>query len=396
MTLHICRACDGETSLVLDLGRTAPSHRFLNSAMAHDPEPTGPLRLVRCENCGLLQLDELLPVDSTSELTAQPADVAVLAQQIVERYGLERSDLVLEIGDESYLRAFRPFGVRTKSVMAPEHLHRHPPGSARIVLGRKALCRTDLPTLLHGVAHLLSPDGIAIFEVPHVLPLFERLAYDDICHETRCFFSVEGLCMLMARHGLELIDAVPMKNDSGYVRVTVQREGGPIFSRTAVEKIVAKEQSAGLNRPDAWADFAQLVEQSRDLLTSEIEDWLYRGKRVAAWTRNGRGMTLLAYCGLDSRRLTCVIDENPDLHGRLTPGHRIPIVSPECLKRDHPDLILWLGGEWDPEHGGPLADHWQRGGRVLLPLPKPHYADPAHLRRTIDTIVPGLSFSDFA
>lgn len=401
MTLHACRACDGQTALVLDLGRSALSRRFLTSSLAHDAEPTGPLRLIRCRNCGLLQLDETIEVGH--EPAPAPPDAGTVAQQIVERYGLQRADLTVDIGDGSYARAFRPLGVRTQALQQPDQLRRLDPGSVRILLTRDVLCRGRKADFLEQVARALSKDGIAVFELPHVLPLFQRLAYDEIRHETHYYFSVEGLCILMARHGLEVIDAALMNDDAGNVRVTVQREGGPIFSRTAVEKIVGKEQTAGLNRPDAWFDFSQLVQQSRDLLTSEIEDWLYRGKRVAGWSRNGRGMTMLAYCGIDSRRLTCVIDEHPDLHGRLTPGHRIPIVAVDQVRRENPDLVLWLGGEWQPESGGPLTDYWQRGGKILLPLPKPHYAEPSptlHLRRmtdprTADTMVPGLSFSDF-
>jgi C-methyltransferase C-terminal domain/Putative zinc binding domain len=402
MTFHLCRACDGPTALVLDLGRNALSRRFLTPNLAHDVEPTGPLRLIRCRNCGLLQLDEIIEPASLESVPAPP-DAGALAQQIVERYGLQRADLVVDIGDGSYARAFRPLGVRTQMLAHSEHLRRLDSGSIRILLARDILCRTKKAEFLEQVARVLNRDGIAVFEVPHVLPLFQRLAYDEIRHETHYYFSVEGLCILMARNGLELIDAALLNDDAGTMRVTVQRDGGPIFSRTAVEKIVGKEQTAGINRPDAWSDFSQLVEQSRDLLTSEIEDWLYRGKRVAGWSCNGRGMTMLSYCGIDSRRLSCVIDEHPDLHGRLTPGHRIPIVAVDHVRREQPDLVLWLGGEWQPD-SGPLTDYWQRGGRILLPLPKPHYADPApapHLRRmadprAADTIVPGLSFSDFA
>src|SRR5262245_6848338 len=402
MTLHLCRACDGPTALVLDLGRSALSRRFLTPSLAHDAEPTGPLRLIRCHNCGLLQLDETIE-HACQESTPTPFDAAAVAQQIVERYGLQRADQVVDIGDGSYARAFRPFGVRTQALQHPEHLQRVESGSVRILLARDVLCRGSKAAFLEQVARTLSKDGIAVFELPHVLPMFQRLAYDEIRHETHEYFSVEGLCILMARNGLELIDAAPLNDDTGHVRVTVQREGGPIFSRSAVEKIVGKEQTAGINRPDAWSDFSQLVEQSRDLLTSEIDDWLYRGKRVAGWSRNGRGMTMLTYCGIDSRRLTCVIDEHPDLHGRLTPGHRIPIVAVDHVRREQPDLVLWLGGEWQPDSGGPLTEYWQRGGRVLLPLPKPHYAEPSptlHMRRmtdprTADTMVPGLSFSDF-
>ena len=403
MLLHLCRGCKGQTSLILDLGRTAPSRRFLTPEMTLRPEPNAPLRLARCQTCGLLQLDEACPGEPDEWSAGPPADAEANARQLVERHGLQSSDLVLEIGDGAYAARFRPFGVRTRAIVSPEQIERRDFGTAKVVLARNALCGTDLEPFLNLVRDLLYHDGVAIFELSHALPIVERLEYDAIRHETPCYFSVEGLCLLAARTGLEVIDAVPLPEEPGIIRVTLQREGGPLFARPAIEAMIAREQTVGVNRLEAWADFAQLVQQSRDLLTSEIEDWHYRGKRVVAYSRDGRGMTLLAYCGIDSRQIPFVVDQNPELHGRLTPGHRIRIVGPEQLRRDRADVILWLAGNWKPELSAPLAEYCRRDARNLLPLPKPHYAGlvpTAHQRmadqRLADTIVPGLSFSDFA
>jgi hypothetical protein len=291
--------------------------------------------------------------------------------------------------------------VNTRALPCIEQIDRRDCGLAKVMLARNALCCTDLDPCLQNIRDLLGHDGVAVLELSHVLPILERLEYDSIRHETPCYFSVENLCLLAARNGLEVIDAVPLPEESGVIRLMLQHEGGPLFARPAIEKIIAQEQTAGINRMEAWADFAQLVQQSRDLLTSEIEDWHYRGKRVVGYSRDGRGMTLLAYCGIDSRQVPLIVDPNVDLHGRLTPGHRIRIGGLEQLRRERVDVILWLAGEWSPALSAQAAEHCRREARILLPLPKPHYAEAAsHQRmadsRLADTIVPGLSFSDFA
>ena len=402
MNLHSCCSCDGRTALVLDVGRTAPSRRFLTPQMAHLPEPNFPLRLVRCDACGLLQLDEVPSFHDSAERSGPPAtDAIALARHLVERYELRAKDLVIEIGDgPAFVAAFRTFGVPALSVSTVADLDRRHGGAAKVVLARTALARqADPNAFLKGLKRVLTEDGVAVLDLPHALPIVNHLAYDHIRHESRAYYSVEGLCVLMARNRLEVIDAVETPEIPGAVRITVQHEGGPLFARPAVDEIVGREQDAGINRPEAWADFAQLVEQSRDLLTSEIEDWSYRGKRIAGYSSGGHGMTLLAYCGLDSRRLSCLIDDNPQLHGRLTPGHRIPIVDPDQMEHERPDLLLWLAGEWSAAAAENLAGFHRRGGRVLVPLPKPHYVEPASRiadPRQRDTMLPGLSFSEFA
>src|SRR6516162_11789409 len=94
---HHCRICRGrELTLILDLGRTALANRFLTPEQAGEPEPTYPLRLVRCGNCGLVQIDETVPpqmlfghylyLSQTSEAVRQ--HVERLARDLIDRYGL--------------------------------------------------------------------------------------------------------------------------------------------------------------------------------------------------------------------------------------------------------------------------------------------------------------------
>ncbi len=150
MLYHFCRGCDGQTSLVLDLGRTAPSRRFLSPQMAHQPEPNAPLRLVRCQDCGLIQLDEACPGEPNEWSLTLPADADATARLLVERHGLSRGDQVIEVGDGAYAASFRPLGVRTR-VIDSLPMARPEIQSAKIVMARDALCRAELNPFLRGV-----------------------------------------------------------------------------------------------------------------------------------------------------------------------------------------------------------------------------------------------------
>ena len=62
MSLSCCRVCDcSDLALILDLGRTALANRFLTAELAAEYEPIYPLRLMRCDGCGLVQIDETVP-----------------------------------------------------------------------------------------------------------------------------------------------------------------------------------------------------------------------------------------------------------------------------------------------------------------------------------------------
>ncbi len=342
MTHGQCRLCAGETVLVvlLDFGLMPPSRRFLTAELARQSEPVRPLRLLRCDSCGMLQTD-----------------------------------------------VFTDCQPRTKSVADFTELS----------------AVDDPHALLSALQSTGTKDDILSVDIPDLYSLHQRLGFDTICHETKCYFSIGQASALLRRYGFEIFDVEPLTDGTSRLRLSVQRRGGAQSIRPSITEAIERERIAGLDRPRPWADFAHLVEMCRDLLTSELNEWLNRGKQVAGWTIDGRGMTFLAYCSIDTLRLSFLVDESPAFRGLLTPGHRIPIVSPERLEREHPDVVLLLGQEWDPMRENALTDYWRRGGRVLTPLPKPHFVDPflpagnrLNSERGRDTISPGLSFSEFA
>ena len=75
MSATNCRACAGQDlCLVLDLGLMPPSRRFLTPQMACLPEPIHPLRLLRCDGCGLLQLETIAPSEEEANQAAEDGD----------------------------------------------------------------------------------------------------------------------------------------------------------------------------------------------------------------------------------------------------------------------------------------------------------------------------------
>jgi hypothetical protein len=404
MTQSQCRACVSQNVVpILDLGLMPPSRRFLTAELACQSEPVQPLRLLRCDSCGLLQLDAPRPADSIPVRLFQNPVTLPLS---IERRPMRANQAVLAFAprDAEKNRAFQDLAVKVTSFSGIEELRDQPLRSAQLILGLDALSAADDPReFLIGIQHALAVDGVAMIDVPDLHALHHRLSLDAVCHEVRCYYSVGQVLNLMREHGLELVNVEPLVDGSSQLRLTVQHRDGRIPAAPSIAEAIERERLAELDHARAWADFTQLLEMSRDLLMSELDEWLNRGKLITGWMRAGRGMTFLAYCGIDSLRMSYLVDEIPALHGLLTPGHRIPIVSPERLERESPDVVLLLGQDWDPTRECALTEHWRRGGRVLLPLPKPHAADlylPASNRLNggngRDTIVPGLSFSEFA
>jgi novobiocin biosynthesis protein NovU/D-mycarose 3-C-methyltransferase len=408
VNVDCCRVCRGtDLRLVLDLGKTALANRFIAPDRATEPEPTYPLRVVLCENCGLVQLDEEVPpedlfrhylyVSGTSDLIHSHA--AFLARHFARLCPLAADDLVVEVAsnDGTVLKAFRTHGVRTVGIepavniaeqanrdgieticeffnRATAEQVRRRVGPARFVLARHVLAHVnDLHGFVHGLRLVLADDGLASVEFPHLLPFYRNLEYDTVYHEHLCYFSVKVIRNLFERFGLELVDVTEVNLHGGSVLVSAQPFGGPRRPTAGLAEVLRQEEEAGLDRLEPWRQFGARVAHGKALLLDEIDRLLSGGKRLAGYGAPAKGMTLLAYCGIGPDRLSYLVDRSPHKQGLLTPGHHIPVLSPEVLLRDQPDVVLMLAWNFAAEVVRQQAEYLRRGGRFLLPIPKAHY-----------------------
>jgi novobiocin biosynthesis protein NovU/D-mycarose 3-C-methyltransferase len=414
--LTACRVCAGATlHPILDLGATALANRFLAAEQLDEPEPLVPLRLVLCADCGLVQIDETvdpatlfshyLYVTGTSDLARQHA--ADLADKWCDRFALEAGEQVVELAsnDGTVLQAFQRQRLRVLGVEPAQNIAatanaagvptvsrffnaaaarelRAEHGPARLLIARHVLAHVaDLGGFIQGIEHWLADNGVAVIEVPHLLPFYTNLEYDTIYHEHLCYFSVRVLATLADKYGLELVDVEPTNMHGGSILVTMQRRGGPGFISTSVDDFLVQELAAGLHLPQVWKSFAKRVETNRVALRTQLDKLWDSGLTVAGYGAAAKGMTLLAASSLDRAHLPYIVDKNPLKQGLYTPGHRIPVCAPEQLRACPPDVLLILAWNFAPEIIRQQAAFAERGGKFLLPLPSPHFAGERRAKR---------------
>ncbi len=123
--------------------------------------------------------------------------------------------------------------------------------------------------------------------------------------------------------------------------------------------------------PSGLDAFARRTAALRDQLRQLIAQLRRDGSRVAAYGATAKGNVLLTYCGLTNQDVEYIVDRNPPKQGRVTPGSRIPVVSPEHLEADPPDVLLLLAWNLADEIRHQLSWFSSRGGRFLVPVPEP-------------------------
>ena len=65
-----------------------------------------------------------------------------------------------------------------------------------------------------------------------------------------------------------------------------------------------------------------------------------KNKKVALWGAGIRGIPLISFSGLDEHSVLYCIDSDPNKHGKFLPGSHIPVVSPDVIRRNTPDVIV--------------------------------------------------------
>lgn len=396
-----CVSCGaGRLLEVLSLGHLPLANAF---PLADDSreEPRFPLDLAFCPACSLVQLQQVVPPDLlfseylyfSSYSSSMLKHAEALADEIVAGRKLSSESLVVEVAsnDGYLLQFFRKSGVGVLGIEPAGNIVRVAEDERGIptlhaffddrlardlaAQGRSADVVVCLNVLAHvpdpndfvsGIARMLKPDGVAVIEVPYVRDMVDRIEFDTIYHEHRCYFSVHAAAALARRHGLVLQDVRRVPIHGGSLRLFIGR--GADHGATA-RQLLEEEQACGLDREDYYRSFRQGVENVRTNLRATLCKLREDGARIAAYGAAAKGTVLLNYCAVGADAVAFVADRNPHKQGRRMPGCGIPIVSPEMIMASKPDYLLILVWNLKEEILRQEQDYRRQGGRFIVPIP---------------------------
>ncbi len=401
-----CRACSKLGLLrVLDLGAMP-----LVNGLWQSPEGVGreqerfPLTVGRCPSCGLVQLEHDVPPEKmfseysyfSSFAETMLKHARSMANELVLSRRLDRQSQVVEIASNDgyllqyYKRAGIPvlgieparnvaevaerergiptirefFGERFAKDLASKGV------AADVVHASNVLAHVpDLPGFLRGIARILKDDGVAVIEVPHLVELYDRVAFDTIYHEHLSYFSFTALERALAAAGLVARSVRKVDVHGGSLRVYAQHAGSALPGLSTRQMLDA-ERVWGIDGDDVHHTFARRVEALVNRLRCELADLYARGGRLAGYGASAKGCVLLNALGLPEGTLEYVVDKSPHKVGRFVPGVGIPILPVDKLHQDRPDAILLLVWNLAEEIFSQEAEYLRRGGRFLLPVPE--------------------------
>ena len=407
MRVFSCRAC-GKTEIapVLSLGRTPLANALVEAADAGKPEETFPLNLVRCLDCTLVQIDETVPPEKlfrhyayfSSFSDTMVAHAKTIARRLIAERRLGPASLVMEAASndgyllQHYVAAGVPVlgiepaaniatvaqekGVRTEAEFFGTEYARTLAGRgerADVIHANNVLAHVaDLRGFVRGLATVLKPGGLAVIEAPYLKDLLDKTEFDTIYHEHLCYFSVTALDALFRAEGLTLVHVERLPIHGGSIRLfAAHAKMAPPYDRAEVERMLAEERDWGVGHAAPYDAFAaRVVEWKREILAL-LARLKGEGRRLAAYGAAAKGATLLNYAGIGRETLDFVADRSTYKQGKLMPGAQIPIRPPAALLEEMPDYVLLLAWNFAEEIMAQQAEYMARGGRFIIPIPKP-------------------------
>lgn len=397
-----CQICGANDLLpILGLGHHAPCDSLLWPIQLKSAERTYPLNLVRCQHCGLVQIDYVVPPEDlffpeypyrsgiTSTLVG---NLRSTGPTIMHRFGIQ-SGLAIDIGsnDGTLLSGFRDAGMQVlgieptniatianangidtiqeffsedlaKGIVAQR-------GSAKVVTAANMFAHVaKLGSLIRGVERLLEPGGIFVTESHYLTDLLQTVQYDSIYHEHLKYYSVKSIVRLFDYYDFTVVDVDRIPNYGGSIRVYAIKGKGHQVGES-VAKLIAEETSLGLYDNEIYDRFVTQVRQSKIDLQKLLVDARAQGHSVAGIGSPGRAATLLSYCAIDQDLMPYIAEQSTSLKlGLFMPGSHVPIVDEDRLFTEQPDYAVMLSWHyWEPI----VAKLRAKGlkSRIVLPLP---------------------------
>jgi C-methyltransferase C-terminal domain/Putative zinc binding domain/Methyltransferase domain len=406
-----CRLCSAQLATTfVDLGMSPLCESFLGGDQTDQMEAYFPLRVLVCDQCFLVQLQEYVkPVHIFTEYayfssysTSWVQHARRYCETVVTRFGLGLKSKVVELAsnDGYLLQHFLPFGVPVLGIepaanVAEAARRKNVPTLveffglslarrlvsegqvADLIVGNNVLAQVpDLNDFTAGMACLLAQNGAITLEFPHLERLIEENQFDTIYHEHFSYFSLITIDRLARRHGLRIFDVEQLTTHGGSLRVYLCHQASGRATSPQVDALLGHERSIGFEDIGSYARFAANVHRTKRQLLSFLIECKDRAAKICGYGAPGKGNTLLNYCGIGTDFLDFTVDRNPYKHGRYTPGMHIPILPVSAIDEVRPDYLLILPWNLKGEIVAQMRHVGSWGCKMVVPIPNVEVIDP--------------------
>ncbi len=393
--LSNCRICNSnQLDTVLDLGMIYPS----GFVKTQEGLTKAPLKLVKCKDCGLVQLSHTVDLDlmyrqywySSALNSSMVRSLQEVTESIESMIKFEPDDLVVDIGandctlfnqyvDKASLVkiGFDPsLNLRERAekncdIFINEYFDTK--YSPEKLLTEKAKVITaiamfyDLPDpnwFVREVKKVLRSDGMFVVQFTDLKSMVELNAFDNICHEHLEYYSLQDVTNLLKSNGLAVFHIEHNDVNGGSLRIYSSFPG--VFAEDKTVNYFIEDE-INFFKQGNFDRFVKDIENNKLLLYNFIKVMSEVGKTFYVLGASTKGNTLLQYFCINDEMIPYAMEVNSDKFGLKTVGSNIEII-PES-KDNRPDYFLVLPWHFIKNLTKSLDWFLEDGGILLTPLP---------------------------
>ena len=370
-----CRVCQNSNLIkILSLGNQYISN-YVDEKFVHSVDDKVPLDLVLCPEssggCGLLQSKhtasrQLLYKEYwfrsglNESMKSALKDITLSVEKMST---LNPEDLVLDIGcnDGSLLRSYDADVIKVGFEPASNLIHEAKVGTNFIIndffnsnkffehfSGKKCKVITtiamfydldDPNQFVKNIADCLHSNGIWIIQMAYLIPMLKLNGFDNIGHEHLEYYSVKSLNVLIEKYDLKIFHVEKNNVYGGSIRAYVTHKNNTkIPTSPSVQNIIREENNLGLDDLTIYNEFADRAFKQ--------------------------------FCDFDTGLIKKAVDRDKNKIGKMTIGTKIPIISEEQARSEHPDFFLVLPWHLIDFFKEREKEYLKSGGKLIVPIPK--------------------------
>jgi hypothetical protein len=401
---HECRICgSAELKEIIDFGDLALTGVFLENGQE---VPKAPLKLVLCNECGLVQLGHKYEQNALygetygyeSHLNRSMVEHLQQKARVLEKKFLQSiekpivvdiasndgtllngyiSDAVIKIGIDPLIgvvaNCYPEDAIQVSEFFSASAYMSLGIGPANLVTSLSVIYDLDRPVeFANQIYEILQDEGIWHFEQSYLPLMLETNSYDTICHEHLLYLSLTDIQRILKVANFQLLDASINSVNGGSIAVTAIKTNGVINPSPFVRYLLKAENETGITDGSRINSFSDKFRKHANALKSLITEYKELGFDVIGLGASTKGNVLLQAAGIDARLIRAIGEVNPRKFGKQTPGSSIPIVDESNLLSGATEKTLAIVLPWHFRENllPKLEQYLSQGGQVLFPLPE--------------------------
>ena len=380
------------------------------------------LDLYKCDKCDLIQFKKLAPLKEMygttygyrTSLSRLMIDHIVKKKATIQKtINLKKNDFILDIGsnDGTFLNSFARenyinlFGVDPSAEKFKSYYNKkinlvfdYFPSSElfkktkfkkfKMISSFAMFYDIEDPNFFCSQIYKnLDDRGIWISEFSYFPLLLKNLTYDQICHEHVTYYTLNTFNHIISKQGFKIIDVSFNHINGGSIEVICAKKNSKI--KTNILKINKTLNQEKLINDEAYNRLQNRINNTKNILKLFLNN--INKDEIIGYGASTKGNIVLNQCGITSKDLKYICDENSYKFNRFTPGSNIKIISKENMRRLKPKYLLVLIWSFRKEVIKQELNFLKNGGKMIFHLPSFHIIDKHNYKNFLNR-----DFKDFA